>query len=374
MKKKVKAVLLISLMTMVILVGCKTKEESDTTYDITVSINKPNIELSKSETIISRDKKEVARLKKDGDKYLSEKHFEAAKSAYEEAIVRDRYNSELYLAIKESYVQAGRYDDAYGIVSKAIDNNVAVEAMEEVLGEITVKFDIVTLNQEVYQEDIYILPEEGEVVINGEPTTDLIVWDKQATTDTPGKYMYEGHTLVYNRGVNLILNVKDNVYDRKIGYIRNIYGSNENNSIVIGFDEAEFYRGDKALAEAIKDEQVEIDEEGKYIMLNEYYVRNSSYDIVNYNIGKFPSYNLLNHEINDFKEGSRELDDVDYETIKRHIDNYKDSDEEEKLLFWIDMKNGEVITIARQYTGRETHSYMNSNECSKSAQRVSSNN
>lgn len=349
MKKKVKAGLLISLMTMVILVGCKTKEESDTTSDIKVSINKPNIELSKSETVISRGKKDVARLKRDGDKYLSEKHFDAAKFAYEEAIIRDKFNCGIYLDIKESYVQAGRYDDAYDIISKAIDNNVAVEVMEEVLGEITINFEIVTLNHEVYQEDVYILPEGGEVVINGEPTTDLIVWDKVATTDTPGKYMYEGHTLVYNRNVNLTLNVKNNVYERKVGYIRNIYEASENNSIMIEFDEAEFFKGDEALVEAINDEQVEINEEGKYIMLSEYYVRNSSYDMETYNVERFPTYNLLNHEVNDMQEGSKELNNVDYETIKGHIDNYKDSDEEEKLLFWIDMKNEEVINIARQY-------------------------
>lgn len=351
MKKKVKSGLLISLITMVILVGCKTNQGTNTTNEINGNISKWNIKLTKSETILARDKKEVARLKNDGDKYLLEKKFDAAKSAYKEAILRDKFNRKLYMDIKESYVQVERYDDAYNIIAIAIENNIAVDSMEEVLKEISKNFEVVNISDEVYQEDVYILPEEGKVVINGETTTDLIVWDKEAITDTPGKYMYEGHTLVYNRGVNLTLYVKDNKYSRKVGYIRNIYKVNDDDSIVIEFDEAEFYQGNNALEEAIKDDQVEKDQEGKYVMLSKYYVRNSSYDIETYNVAKFSSYNLLKNDFNESKEGFNELRHIDYDTLKKHIDNYKDSDEEEKLLFWIDMKNEEVTSITRQYIG-----------------------
>lgn len=278
MKKIVKAGLLISLMNMLILVGCKTVEETGTTSDIKVSINKRNNELVKNETLFSGDK-------------------------------------------------------------------------EEILKGIDTKFALLILKDEIYQGDIYILPEEGEVVVNGEAVKDTIIWDKEAVTDTPGKYMYEGHTKLYNRDVNLTLNVKKNIYDRKIVYIRNIYEDENSEYILIEFDEAEFYRGDKALEEAVKDEQMVVDENGKYSMISNYYVRNSSYDIVSYKVSSFPVYELLENEINELSNRYIDLVNVDYDTLKEHIDNYKDSEEEDKLLFWIDIKNDKVTSIVRQHVG-----------------------
>lgn len=208
--------------------------------------------------------------------------------------------------------------------------------------------EIIKLNEEVFQQDIYILPDEIEVEVNNEKIIKPVMWEKEAVTDTPGKYMYEGYTEDYNYCINLVLNVKENTYKREIGYIRNIY-TNESNETFIEFDIAEFYKGEQALNEAIKDNEAAIDVDGNYINQCGYYIRNSSYDNEVLKINRFPVCELIDVEINDEQRGSLNLVNVDFETLKRYIDNYNNSEDEEKLLFYIDIKNNEVMSIVRQY-------------------------
>lgn len=206
---------------------------------------------------------------------------------------------------------------------------------------------VIHLNEEIYQGDTYILPEEIDVKIKDKFIKDRVIWDKKAVTDTPGKYMYEGNMLKYNCYVNLTLSVKENFYQRKIGYIRNIY-VNENNEKVIEFDPVEFFKGEEALIKAIKDSEIAIDKYGGIENL-EYYIRNSTYDKELYKIDKFSTFELMEIEFNDEQKSGLNLVKVDFDLMKKYIDNYNNSDEEEKLLFCIDLKNNEVISIIRQY-------------------------
>ncbi len=228
-------------------------------------------------------------------------------------------------------------------IIKQADDNKAIEVnLNEPL------MNLVSLNEEVYQQEIYILPEEIEFDNNSMLIKDKVVWDKVAVTDTPGKYMYEGHMENYNYCVNLILNVKENIYDRKVGYIRNIFINNDKD-MSIEFDSAEFFKDEEALYEAIKDNEVEIDNYGNFVNLCGYYIRNSSYDKEIFKINKFPVLELVEIEINGEQRGSGKLVNVDFETLKKYIDNYNNCDDEEKLLFYINIKNNEIVSIVRQY-------------------------
>ena len=51
--------------------------------------------------------------------------------------------------IKDKYIEANRLDDAYYFINLAIMNNVDVEKMKEVQKEISSKFEVVQLNDEV---------------------------------------------------------------------------------------------------------------------------------------------------------------------------------------------------------------------------------
>lgn len=206
---------------------------------------------------------------------------------------------------------------------------------------------VVHLSEEIYQQDTYFLPEEIDFRIKDKIIKDKVVWDKKAVTDTPGKYMYEGHTLKYNYCVNLILNIKENHYHRKMGYIRNIY-INETHERIIEFDPVEFFEGEEALIKAIKDNEIEIDKYGGIKNLD-YYIRNATYDKELYKMNKFSTFELMEREFDEEQKGGLNLVKVDFELMKKYVDNYNNSDDEEKLLFCIDLKNNEVISIIRQY-------------------------
>lgn len=207
---------------------------------------------------------------------------------------------------------------------------------------------LINMKEEVFQEEIFILPEEIQIKVNDEIVKDRVEWDKVAVTDTPGKYMYEGYTLNNNYCINLILNVKENVYDRKVGYVRNIY-LNDKNQGVIEFDIVEFYKGEDALYEAVKDNEIVIEDYCAYENSFNYYIRNAAVDKQVFKINGFPIYELVDMEINDEQKGSMELVKVDFERLKQYVDNFNNCDDEEKLLFCIDLKNDEVVSMVRQY-------------------------
>lgn len=348
MRKSIRARLLISLITIFILVGCKTVKDGEFVKNVEVNVNKPPIRIINYEFMLAKEKDQASKLKNQGDKFLLEKNYKLAKSAYNQAILKDKYNKELYIGIKNSYMLVERYDEAYEMISHAIHNNMDMDEINEILEEIYNKIGIISLNAEAYQQDLYMLPEEIDIIVNGSTVKDKLIWNKKVATDTPGKYMYEGYTEVYSRCVNLTLNVKENVYERKVGYIRNIY-VNEKEEVLIDFDEAEFFEGDQALVEAVKDNQVEVSRDGSYVDPCGYYIRNSSYDREIIKINSFPSYELIENEVNHEERESMDLVNVDFHTLRKYVDNYKDCDDEDKLLFYVDIKNNKVISIVRQY-------------------------
>lgn len=317
--------------------GCKNKDKEivlskDVAKDIKVEEN------------------EIEKHIVEGNKFLEEKKYAEARKSYEAAIEKGKNDKQIYIEIKDQYMNKNRYDDAYYIVKLAIENNVDTENMEKILTDIRNKMECVELSYEVYEGSSSIsLPEEVEIKVDENKVKDYVVWESKDTnvTNTPGQYSYKGITKEYGRNVHAILNVKENVYDNKIGYIKDIYMNND--IIYIAFDEVEFYTGEDALKEAKKDNKAIKEDDGNYVVYDDYYIRNSITGIKEYQVSKDVSMNLLDYEINP-SSNTTGLQSVDYNTLKKYIDKWKNTSAERALLFKIDMKNGIVSTMSRQFT------------------------
>ena len=70
---------------------------------------------------IKAEEEEVDFLKRKAKEYLKQSNFEEAKALYEKAILMDETNKDLYIEIKDEYINCNRLDDAYRIIKMAID-------------------------------------------------------------------------------------------------------------------------------------------------------------------------------------------------------------------------------------------------------------
>ena len=95
------------------------------------------------------DSTEIMTLVQEGTDYINMGKNDAAKSVFEKIIKKSKNNPEMYLMIKDKYIEANRLDDAYYFINLAIMNKVDVEKMKEVQKEISSKFEVVQLNDEV---------------------------------------------------------------------------------------------------------------------------------------------------------------------------------------------------------------------------------
>ncbi|WP_346937007.1 hypothetical protein, partial [Clostridium sp.] len=256
-----------------------------------------------------------------------------------------------YMDINDKYIQKGRYDDAYYIIKLAIENKVDIENMEKVLTSIRDKMESVELSYEIYEDDgSFVLPQEVDITVDNNKDKDYVLWRKEnlGISNKPGQYSYNGLTKEYGRNVHVTLNVKENVYDSRIGLVTDIY--TENNTIYISFDEVEFYTGEEALAEAKKDNKAIKEEDGTYIVYDDYYIRNSAVETKVYEVSKDVAMNLLAYEVNP-DNNKIDFQKVNYDTFKKHIDKYKnDTSAERALLCKVDMKNKIVASMSRQFT------------------------
>lgn len=167
------------------------------------------------EVIISNDIKEdikveeeeIKTLKDKAKEYLEDNNFQEAKNLYKKVILMDKSNKDLYLEIKNEYIKKDRLDDAYEIIRIAIDNNVYGEGMQKVLDDIESKFEVVEYNVNIKKNDQYVLPQEGEVNINGEKIAVPITWEnKDVDTSNLGEFIYKGMNEQYGR--TFIMNIK----------------------------------------------------------------------------------------------------------------------------------------------------------------------
>ncbi|MEG1255911.1 Ig-like domain-containing protein [Clostridium sp.] len=357
--KNVKMLIVISMICIgiVTLGGCGFKDKETVISD--------NVEKE-----IQVEENEIDKYIEEGNKYLKEEKYDEARKSYEAAIAKGKSDRQIYIDIGEEYIKYKRYDDAYAIIKMAVDNNVDLENMKSRLININSNFQAISLSDEIYQGDLYVLPEQVEVSVNGEKIKDYVIWSKEASTSTLGSIQYQGITREYGRTVNLELEVKENVYESKIGFIRDIY--TENNIVYICFDEVKFYRGDEAVTESMKlgrgsrtpdgfilpnsnkeyenqGQDVITAEDKNYYIINDYYIKYLNNSKTTYTIDKNATFKMLAYEINP-KNNSVDLQEVDYNTLKNYIDNWKNTDAERAILFWIDMKNDIVIEMYKQFT------------------------
>ncbi|WP_346884780.1 hypothetical protein [Clostridium sp. UBA4395] len=322
----------------VIMGGCKNKDK-----EIVLSEN-----VAKD---IQVEENEIEKYIKEGNKFLEEKKYAEARKSYEAAITKGKNDKQIYTDIKDEYIKKKRYDDAYYIIKLAIDNKVDTENMEKILTSIRGKMEGIELSYDIYEDDIsFVLPEEVEVIVDNNKIKDYVLWEKSKIDilNQPGQYSYNGVTKEYGRNVHATLNIKENMYDSRIGYVKDIY--TDNNVIYISFDEVEFYTGEDALVEAKKDNKAIKEEDGTYVVYDDYYIRNSVVETKVYEVSKDVAMNLLAYEVNP-DNNKIDFQTVNYDTFKKHIDKYKKNTSAERaLLCKVDIKNSIVASISRQFT------------------------
>jgi tetratricopeptide (TPR) repeat protein len=186
------------LLCTVTLMGCKAKDK---------------------EIIISNDKSQELVLQEKGadesielgNSYLNQGKYDNAKSAYENAISKDPNNKKNYLRIKDKYFEKSRFDDAFYIIQQAINKNVDTENMKNILEEIKKNFQVITLEDTVYQNGTFTLPKKVTLQINGQQQNADVSWsDSNVDTSKVGSFTYKGTIEQYGRTVNQKVSVIQN--------------------------------------------------------------------------------------------------------------------------------------------------------------------
>lgn len=333
----------ISFICCIIFVGCAGK-------------NKEIVLSDDVEQDIQFEESEIEKYISEGDKFLSESNYEEARKSYDAALSKESTNKQLYLDIKDKYMKAKRYDDAYYIIKLAIKNNVDTEEMNEMLVGIRDMMETVNLSLEKYKGDTEFKPtDEVTINVDGNSATDYIVWsDWDNSIDNVGQYVFHGVTKEYGRNVVATLNIYEKpipyVPDvSKIGYVRDVLVKDD--GIYISFDEVEFYRDKEAYDEARIDGELSYDEDGKEFLPGPYYIRNTYENEVTYKVSESATYNLCAYLVKSSKKSSLDVEPVDFETFKAYIDERKgDKGKERGLLFIIDIKLDKVTDLTMQYT------------------------
>lgn len=323
--------IIFSITITLLLVSCNTSKKTVTTIT--------NDEISNNDT-------EVNELIYSADKFLISGDYDNTKKAFIEAITLNKDNKNLYLFIKDKYMDLYRLDDAFFFINLAISNNIDVDNMKVISKNISSMFDEIDLSNSTYQDSIYSLPESTDYSINGKQISLPINWTSIADTSSPGDYTYEGFNNEYGRRIKMQLTVLPNTYSKEIGYIRDIYRENDN--IYIAMDLVEFYEGYEALNEAIKDNNAFKTENGNYFIHNPDYIRNNSNLITTYKVSSNCTFSLMPYDIDPYTNEGLIQVPTDYETFY-YIEKSKRS-KISPLRCWIELKNGTVYSIYRHTT------------------------
>ncbi|MDV4150018.1 tetratricopeptide repeat protein [Clostridium sp. AL.422] len=321
-----------------------------------------------TEDTISLEESETIKAISAGEKLLDEGKFDAAKENFNKAISLDKENKDIYIRIKDKYVSINKLDEAYNIIKIAISNNVDIENMKLILKEISSKFEVFKLSNSVYQNTNYSLPKEMKTNISDAELTIPITWNNEnVNTNNIGTFTYEGYNDEYGRKIIVELTVIENVYDKQAGSIKNVYSTNGKNYIDV--DLVELYIGfEKVLPEAIKDNRAAINEKGEYFFPNSYYIRDNYTELTTYEVSNNCLIQLLAMDFStlgydsESMGSSQELNPVSFDEFKKYITESNkmflesNSNSENKTLTdrstlcWIEIKNGVVNSIYRQFT------------------------
>lgn len=301
------------------------------------------------EDALSNTESSISDFMKSGDNYLAAKDYENAKRRYEAAIYRNKSKEDTYLAIKDRYIKDKRFDDAYYIIQLAIENNVSVESMKNILEEIKSNFEVTIINETITENDKFYLPSEVKMKINDVNKLVDVKWkeDTKINTSISGRYSYVGYADEYGRSVqlNLTINKKyEPVKETKFGIVKGC--SEKNGYLYITFDEAEFYLDDEAKKKKIEDG---ITNENELLYIH-YYVRNISNETKEYKVDKEASLSLLRCLIDSQYKGDSNINsNVSVDQFKQYIDQCLDSKTGYDLLFWISTEDDIIVKMYMQY-------------------------
>lgn len=163
---------------------------------------------------------------------------------------------------------------------------------------------------------------------------------KNVDTSKAGTFTYDGVVEQYGRSVKFILNVLPIIKEKKIGYVKDVYQSNGKRYIKL--DEVEFYMGNKAIEEGIKDKSENVYfADGKYHIYDDYYIRNKNPEIKIYEISEDATFNVCIYHYN--LEGNSSITkSVSYSEFKKFS--------KETRLTWIYLEKNVVVKTEEQYT------------------------
>ncbi|MDV4150017.1 tetratricopeptide repeat protein [Clostridium sp. AL.422] len=334
----------------------------DTTKKVTVSNN------TEDEILVEENiSKELIH---NGNILLLDKKYNEAMANYNKAIELDKSNKDLYIEIKDIYLDANRYDDAYFIAKTAISNNVDTENMKKIAKDISDKLEIIKINDKVDQDLEYYFPQTVNALINGKDISLSIKWDyPEADTSTPGTFEYYGYNEEYGRKVQVTLTVTEAVYDKQIGSITDIY--TVDGKTFIDVDLVEFYLGGEiALKEALKDNvDLPVNDDGIQYIPNGYYIRNNYSKLTTYEVSNNCNFQLLHHDfvealgLNPDYPGNSAINIIaSFDNFRNFIDLRGNMDVSDLnmntdkpitnrgTLCWIELKNNVAYSIYRQYT------------------------
>lgn len=276
MKKILKLqIMFIALILSTLLISCTNKNKK-----VTISNNT-------SDEILVEDT-QIKELIDNGKKFLSDEKYDEAKINFIRAISLDKNNKNIYLQIKDLYIASNRLDDAYYIIKIALLNNVDTENMKNILNQISSEFDVIKITETITQNSKYSLPNEVIAEINNNKISLPIFWlNSKVDTSQLRTVKYEGLNEEYGRKIEMEILVTANNYATEYGYIKNIYMKND--KLYADIDLVEYYSGDKAIEEAIKDNSTKIDLDAIYLD-GPYYTRNNSKEITTYELDKIFTY------------------------------------------------------------------------------------
>lgn len=328
--------LLLIIFTSLTLLSC-----SNNSKKITVSEN--------TEGEVSLEENEIIQSITAGEKLLDECKMQEAKENFNRAIAIDKSNKDTYLRIKDKYLSINKLDEAYNIIKTAISNNVDIENMKLILKEISSKFEVIKLSNSIYQNSSYSLPKEVNINISDTSISIPVTWDNEnIDTSNLGTFTYEGYNDEYGRKVIVELTVTENVYDKQIGWLKNLYV--DNGQLYIDVDLVEFYFGMKeALREAIKDGKAGINPNGEYYVSFPEYIRNSSDAVVTYPVNGDCIYSLCGYNLT--PDNPYDVGVVFNASYDEFLNAYNKTQNNKTgdLLVYLYIENGSIYKITEQF-------------------------
>ena len=134
------------------------------------------------------------------------------------------------------------------------------------------------------------------------------------------------------------------------GFIQSNYTKENINYLSI--DEAEFFIGEEALEEAIKDEKAFLQDDGSYIVHNGYYIRNNSDVLTDYPVSEnckfylstliFPNY--LEDNLSEF-EISKNVKEVSFDEFSKQANS-----QDVGLRVWFNIENNNIVEPSSIYS------------------------